>query len=271
MSDHLLELQRSALSVFKSAGPAAEVAALAAQLDSGRRSSDDGLAAYVNNVRATVIHVLGLTYAITASMMGRAHFCRAAVLYLMDRPPQSGDLSEYGEGFYLSVGQVLQGTLLDSQQIAEIARFEWLIEQLRSARSEPSLTRKQLVALPPDQWPALHMRLTARAQTFAGGRSLVNSLKKQSTADLPVGFVFHDSFAVGSEATSGVLLLAAGFEDNIHVVALSDAESAWITAINAGLNLGEATGAAIEIDADFDLLSFLLRLLDVGALHVFEQ
>jgi hypothetical protein len=59
-------------------------------------------------------------------------------------------------------------------------------------------------------------------------------------------------------------------DDVVRVIELTEAETAWLQAIQAGSSLGEATDATLECHPDFVLQAMLLNLLAQDVLTGFN-
>ena len=109
-----------------------------------------GLQAHQENVLATVLHVLELSFPSVAQLTGPEYFARLACGYLHAHPPRNAILCRYGEDFpdYLRS----HSNDLHYPYLYDLARFDWHID--RVSREPVSAFRSPLAVA-----PRLRMRL----------------------------------------------------------------------------------------------------------------
>lgn len=94
-------------------------------------SNNELLQIYRNSFVMGVTEALAITYQHTFSLVGEAFFNAVARQFILQQPPQENNIISYGEGFsdFLQHREQLKSL----PYIAEMARFEWLLEETTNA------------------------------------------------------------------------------------------------------------------------------------------
>lgn len=270
--------QQTWLTALRAPQPAA-VQRACAGWQGGRRTAEAGLAVYINNVRATLIRALEASFPATLALAGRAAFARAVLVCLRDAPPASGDLGDYGAALPAALAAELAAqarqaphpgpTPPDAALCAELAQWEWLLDQLPRCPPDTAWTLTDAATLAPDAWAGLRLRLVRRARLFEATHP-VRAWQHQALAAAS-----PDSLPLPPEAVEPpVLVVAEGGDvrdtrsagDACTLLPLTPAEAAWLRALGPSTTLADATADALALDPDFALQPLLLRLLQAGAL-----
>jgi len=103
--------------------------------------SDELLQIYRNNFVMGVTEGLSATYQHTLALVGEAFFNTVARQFILSQPPQENNLMTYGNGFseYLHSFEQLKNL----PYVAEMARFEWLLEQTTNKEIQMSVVDLQ--------------------------------------------------------------------------------------------------------------------------------
>ena len=128
-------------------------------------SSDDLLQLYRNNFVIGVSEALAATYPHTLALVGEDFFNSVAREFILQQPPQENNIISYGDGFsaYLHTLPQLQSL----PYIAEMARFEWLLEQTTNLYQEnKQLDIERLAAVPEQQFAAIRLQLPSQVSLF---------------------------------------------------------------------------------------------------------
>lgn len=96
------------------------------------------LQVYRNSFVMGVTEALAITYQHTQSLVGEAFFNSVARAFILQAPPAENNMITYGEGFSTFLNTLPQ--LKEMPYIAEIASFEWLLEQT----SNKEITERKL-------------------------------------------------------------------------------------------------------------------------------
>jgi len=110
-----------------------------------------GLAAYRSHAQAQACRSLGLSYPVLAQWLGDDNLAGLAGAFWYARPPQCGDLAQWGGALPEFLAGLPQ--LADAPWLADVARVEWALHQAASAadrRFHPQ-SFQLLTAHPPDR------------------------------------------------------------------------------------------------------------------------
>lgn len=145
--------------------------------------------------------------------------------------------------------------------LADVARLEWLIAQLRRSPAPTPLDREQLAEIPSNVLAELRLplSLSPRAALFRSRYPAFRIWHENQDRSREPGPV---SLAEGQDS----LLLVSGAE--IFAYALSDAEYAFYECCRQGSTLAEALDAALQRKSNFDLAAALARSIEWRCLSV---
>lgn len=215
------------------------------------------MAVHHRNRRANFRKALALAYPVLAQLVGEACFAQLAATFQDAHPSRSGDLSHIGRDFpaFIRDWSAALAASLPAAQVApaqpcfaDVAALERAWQECLIAADAEPLATTALAAYPPEDWPALHLRLHPAVQ-------LVDS-------PWPVVTIWraHQSPATGSADDATPIRLDAGGErallrrvpDGAECLALSPAVFAWWRRIADGAPLEQALAAATETHPSFD-------------------
>jgi Putative DNA-binding domain len=216
---------------------------------------------YRRNSLAMFETALGRTYAVVLRRVGEGAFRQYAREYRAAHPSRSGDLYWVGEAF----PRWLQLRLADSDYawLAELARLEWLCEEILCAGESAPAALGELGRVPPDQ-------LTDVRFEFQPWLRLL-------TSPYPVWSVWRANqpgqdgapvdLATGAEH---VVLGRAG--GNLVLRSVPWAEYEFVRHLQAGATLGEALDSAgLAVEALPATLDWLFREQFIAAIHAPPQ
>ena len=210
---------------------------------------------YRNNLFAGLTEVLAAVYPVTRRLVGEDYFNQAAHGYITLRPSRSGDVHRYGGRFAAYLGRCPGSETLP--YLTDVARLEWGYHCAFHADHQPPLDVNGLRAVPPGDYPQLHLRLQPSARLLSSGYPVLHIWQVnqpdwagEPTVDLAEGGV-------------RLLLLRQGME--VAFLPLRAGEHAWLQGLTRGLTLSGAQQRAAARDPDFDLGAALQRLLAQGA------
>ncbi|MDQ3270164.1 MAG: putative DNA-binding domain-containing protein [Pseudomonadota bacterium] len=221
----------------------------------GLRTPEEGFAIYINNIRATLHRALEITFPATLRLVGRSAFGKAVLDCLREAPPASGDLGVYGAALVdrFAAAPSDRPDALDGLVVAEVARCEWLLDQLPRQVREPAWALENAATLPPECWLEWQFRPVAQSILFE--------------SDVPVRRWVPALQHFEETARTGECLLMVADESAVALVLpLDAAESAWWRELDASSSIQMATQAALDIAPEFELGALLERLLRLGAL-----
>lgn len=220
-------------------------------------SPESLLAIYRNSTRANLLQALRISYPVVERLVGVDFFEMAAAGYLREAPSRSGDLEQYGA----DLGDFLIGyePAAALAYLADVARLEWLIAQIRRSPAPTPLDREQLAEIPSDALAELRLSLSPRAALFRSrypAFRIWHENQDRSREPRPV------SLAESQDS----LLLVSGTE--IFAYALSDAEYAFYECCRQGSTLAEALDVALQRKSNFDLAAALARAIEWRCLSI---
>lgn len=217
--------------------------------------SERQLAIYRNATRGTLSQALRLGYPGTEKVCDAAVFAAAVDQYVRATCSRSGDLDAYGDRF---------GDFLDAFEpaaglpyLADLARLEWLIAQLRRAPLAKPLGQEELASIPQEVLPDLRLPLVPRASLF---RSVHRVLRIWEAGCLPA--IEVDSMI---DAGDGDRLLLT-WHDELVVAQLSPPEWSFHVRLQNGDSLHDAVDEACRAPTPFDLTKTLARALRLRTL-----
>lgn len=136
-------------------------------------SGNDLLQVYRNSFVMGVTEALTATYPHTLSLVGEEFFNAAARQFILQQPPQENDIIVYGDGFSDFLGSLEQ--LKSMPYIAEMARFEWLLESTANTHIEnAALNVTELSTLPEAQFAAIIFHIPEHVSLFSSGQNIAH-------------------------------------------------------------------------------------------------
>lgn len=135
-------------------------------------SSHDLLQVYRNSFVMGVTEALAITYRHTLSLVGDAFFNTAARKFILTHPPHENNIINYGDGFAHFLENLPQ--LKSLPYIAEMARFEWLLEQTSNAQLQSQrLDIEKLSALPEALFAAIIFNIPSQVTLFTSEQEIL--------------------------------------------------------------------------------------------------
>ncbi len=218
----------------------------------GVRSREAGFAVYVNNVRATLREALAMTYPLCCDIVGKPGFNRAVIAMLEQHPPTTADLGEYGEQF----ADVL--CAMSAPPIAiDVARCEWLFDQLPRRSTETAWHIEAAAALPPHDWLSLPLRLVPQCAVLGSAYDLAALFSEKGT---DAGIIAHDA----ASAYPLYFCLVAG-PDRVAVQPIPMQAYALARALDGHVGLEAVTEQLLRTDPEFDVFAAVGSLLTIAA------
>ncbi len=259
---HLARLQAAWLDGLRAPDRAEGTDAAWHRWQGGRRLPQRGFAIYVNNVRGALMLALEQSFPATYALAGSALFGQAVLRCLRDTPPRSGDLADYGADLPAAIGEVggeaAEQNGVSAALLPEVARYEWLADQLLRRRAEPAWTLAQAATVPPADWPALRARPAAQTALFVSSQPVRAWLAYALTgAPRPTGSSVHP-------ASERLLMVAQS--DGLQLLDLGTDDAEWLLQLQAYGTLADATMQVVSRSPGFDLQTLLHRLLNIQAL-----
>ena len=234
--------------------PLAETEAIeptfSALLETNSIALQDRLKIYHGNVIGGISKAFTSNFPLLEKLVGEDFLLSLARGFVLQNPPRSGCLFDYGAGFDLFIAGHPQTKALP--YLAEIAKLELAIHHANHAQDDHPLTPESLASMPQD--------------TLA---DLILSLRESCTllrCTYPVMAIRE--FCLNPElqppdidTKTQVFLLVYRPQRDIHFISLEPAEYIFLENIKSGETLGHALTQAIENNATFEISSVLQKHL----------
>lgn len=129
------------------------------------------LQVYRNSFVMGVTEALAITYQYTQALVGEAFFNSVVRAFILQTPPAENNIITYGEGFSTFLNTLPQ--LKEIPYIAEIACFEWLLEQTSNkAITEKKFDIAKLSRVKEDQFEKLVFQLPSQITLFSSQQDI---------------------------------------------------------------------------------------------------
>ncbi len=254
----LRELQTRVMhAVLRTASESSPIEAVLGLIDTPVERAVAGLEVYRNTAHVNHVDALHSTYPAVWRLVGADYFRQTAREYLGLHPSRSGDLQHVGASFATFLGE--RHGRDQFQYLADVARFEWLVQEALLAPDHPPLDLQKLAAVAPADHERVGFDLHPALRLFE--------------SQYPVHRIWEVN--VGSEAEPEVLdlnqggdrlaMLRRGGELEFH--ALSDGEWRLLRALERGTTFAAAADAAAAAEggsAEFDATLALQRFVALG-------
>lgn len=226
------------------AGPAVEVAALAAQ---------PGFAVYRNTVMKGCIDALQANYPAVARLVGEEWFRAAAAIHVREALPTEPTLLRYGAAFADFLARFEPAAELP--YLPGVARLDRYWSEAHAAPSQDMLEPAAVARLAPEvlAGTVLHPHTAARWAWFAEA-PIYTIWSRNRNDEAPDGKLDWQP--------EGALLVRP--HHAVEWLALDAAGCAFLDACAAGRTLAEAALAALQAQGDADLAGVLSTLLTAG-------
>ncbi len=221
----------------------------------GDLAAGERLAVYRNNVFASLTDALKETFPVVCRLVDERFFSYAAHEFIASHPPQRPALMEYGSAFpdFLSLFPPCRELVY----LADVARFEWLMNVAAHAPDADSASPESLAAIAPDDAARLSFRLHP-SYFYLASPWPIERIWRANRADAC-------GEAVIDLASGGARLEVSRQGGDVVFRALDEADFAFRQALAAGSPLGEALGRALAIDSNFSAADALTALFAEGA------
>lgn len=134
-------------------------------------ASSDLLQVYRNSFVMGVTEALSITYQQTSSLVGEEFFNAVARQFILQQPPHENNIMTYGGGLseYLHTLEQLKNI----PYIAEMARFEWLLEQTSNLPIQTKkLDVKSLATIAAEQLPDIIFQVPTQVNLFSSEQNI---------------------------------------------------------------------------------------------------
>ncbi len=201
------------------------------------------LQVYRNNVFTGFTEALRAVYPVIERLTGEAFFEAIAHQYIRNTPNRVGNLHEFGDDFggLLAAHPACAGF----PYLADVARLEWAYHDAYHAADHAPLDLATLGRVDPEHYDTLVFALHP-AVRLVSSRYPILRIWEVNQPDYP-----HEP-VVDLDA-GGARVLVYRRDWDIEFRALEAAEYEFLSALEKGQSLGDASRAAWQSNADFDL------------------
>ncbi|WP_421726302.1 DNA-binding domain-containing protein [Bauldia sp.] len=211
-------------------------------------------AVYRNNVLSALGNALASGFPAVQKLVGETFFRAMARMYVLDNPPTSPVLLDYGATLPEFIERFESADSVP--YLADVARLELAWRASYHAAEATPISPEALAAIPQDLLPNVAFDLHPSAR-LVRSRYPVVTIWRMNVSDEPTRPV---DFSVGEDA----LIVRPDAEVEVRVVPPGGV--AFVTALMAGETLGVAAAAGAAADQAFDLAGNLAGLIEAGAL-----
>jgi hypothetical protein len=215
-----------------------------------------GLEAYRANAFALAERALGAAFPTVQQLLGEESFGALARAFWHARPPERGDVGEWGEGLADFIDA--DGQLADTPYVADVARLEWAlhaVERAADVDAAPSGVEKLADGDP----AALRLLLRPGCALVVSRHPIVTILRAHRSAAADRFAPVRTAFAEGR--AENAFVARRGWQADVS--AIGDAEARFARALLAGDTLAVALDAG---GAGFAFEPWLIGALQSGAI-----
>lgn len=218
----------------------------------GGISAANRMKVYRNNVMTSLSQAVIAVYPLTEKLVG-VDFLKAAVSkYVVNNPPDQGNLNFYGVTFanFLEDYEPARGM----PYLPDMARLEWAWEMATLADDDAPLSPEELQDVPERDLPNLQLPLRAN----------VHLLKSDYPLDKIVDFCRAGKQDGNLDiSTGGTPMMICRPKLQTQMRKISESEFIFLRALRGGNHLMAATEWASEADETFDLAAVLQKHLQM--------
>jgi hypothetical protein len=228
------------------------------RIDSDYRnySVEIAIEVYRNNYRGNLHDTLTLVYPVIEQLVGRDFFRFMTRNFINQHQSRGGNLHHYGKEMASFIAAFEPAKEL--AYLSDVATLEWACHSAYFADDGSTLDLGKLAQIPSEQYSELILH-THPSTHVVSSRYPITAIWHAHQLGAPRDF--HIDLDSGP-----CNVLVCRQDDIVRVVELSDANTAWLRNIQAGIPLGTATDSTLEYYADFDLVSTLHKLIQLDVL-----
>lgn len=208
-------------------------------------------AVYRNNVMVSLIDALADTYPVVQRLVGEDFFRAMARVFAQANPPRSAVMAYYGHDFAAFIETFPPAASVP--YLADVARLEMArVMAFHAADDEPVHTDALQAALAdPEQLLSLRLVLHPSMHVITSTFSVFSIwVAHQAETSMP---------SVDPDIAQAVLVFRN--ELDVDTLELAAGGAAFVSALQTGQTLLDASGAASRDDAEFDFVNTLALLL----------
>jgi len=233
----------------------ANVAAALPLIDAPGPAAAARLAVYRQTVHSNVAAALRSTYPAVWRLVGEDYFRKVAREFIIRHPSECGDLTPVGALFPAYLARLHDHD--EYAYLADVARFEWLIQEALLCLEPPPFDLARLRLVAPAAYDALRFVLHPALRLFESRYPVRRIWESNVGAAEPESI----DLAVGGERLA---LLQRRLQ--LHFHALTTGEWCWLEALAAGEPFAASVETAMASDDAFDAVAALRRFVSIGAI-----
>ena len=222
-----------------------------AAFEAGNLSEQKRLAIYRNNVFSNYRSALEAVYPAILSLVGADYFRHAAYRYIERYRSVSGDIHHYGQNFSELLTSLPGAAYL--AYLPDVARLEWSVHEAFHAADHERFELSGLQSITPADYAKLRFVLNPAA------RLLKSEFPIRRIWQVNLPDYLGDQHVDLSEGGEFVLVMRRSFVMEVEAVAAADA--AALRSFQRDQMFDQALEAALTVDPDFDVGSFLQRFV----------
>ena len=203
-------------------------------------SAQRGFLAYQSNAHMLAERALRAIYPVLAQMLGANSFAELARAHWHARPPQRGDISEWGEALSEFMGSSAQ--LQDVPYLSDVARAEWALHRCALAPDrEPALA--SLALLTSEDPQTLSLELAPGLATLSSDWPLASLLLVHLQENPALDELVRE---LQARLAHDVVVWRRGYQPQLRQA--KPGELALLRALQDGVALGPSVDAASGLD-----------------------
>lgn len=215
------------------------------------------VAIYRHNTRTNLIEALRDVYPVVERLVGKEFFSQCARRFCREQWMRSGNIHDFGGEFPAFLeGYPPAATLA---YLADTGRLEWHVHRAFHAPERPTLAPETLAAVPPQRIHDVVLRLQPACRLL--------------TSPFPVHLIWQANQGANDGAVDlargGVELLVHRPNHTVELRPLTASEMAFLDACRKRHSFMRAVEAAMAVDAQFPLESFLAHAVTTRAITGF--
>lgn len=217
-----------------------------------------GMRVYIGNVFGNWTRALTAAYPIVQKIVGEPFFEGLARAYGRAHTSACGDLNELGARFPAFLAQ--DPDTQDLPYLPDVARMEWLAHRAYYAADSAPFDLDSLRATPPERHSALRLSRAPGSALFSSDWPLARLWaihQEGHQGDLTVDF--HG-------ALERILVYRRRWR--VEVKSVAPGEYRFLAGARRGETLGDALGAALDADREFDPAIALARWVEAGVISL---
>lgn len=213
-------------------------------------SSNELLQIHRNNFIMGVTESLSATYQHTLKLVGEEFFNSVTRQFILQHPPHENNMMTYGVGFSDFLGTLTQ--LKSLPYVAEMARFEWLLEQTTNKPVQTSiLDLAQLALIKPQQLEKISFQIVSQISLFSSEQNIKHLYK----------MIINNNVEQSDLNSTCYMALKKQFDFKVELISLNKDEFLLLEQIMQKKHLGQIQPAELHQN--------LPSLMDKGLLNGF--